>query len=887
MPRADLKKQLQAALGGTYTLERELGRGGMAIVFLALDAKHKRPVALKVLRNELAISLGPERFRREIELAARLQHPHILSVLDSGEAGTGLLWFTMPYIEGESLRQRLARERQLPVEDAVRIATEAARALDYAHRQGIIHRDIKPENILLTKDGDTLVADFGIGRALGALDADGRITETGVIVGTPAYMSPEQSAGEREADGRTDIYSLGTVLYEMLVGEPPFAGATAQAMIAKRMSGEIPSARRMRPAVPEAVEQAVRKALALVPADRYATSAEFARALGGPQPTQTSAATAPATTSPAPPSQPASARRKVPIAATSLALGFLVGVGVLFAWRSRSVNGPSSSGPIRLAVLPFDNLGESADSYFADGMTDAVREKLTALPGLEVVAPASSGQYRHSNKPMSEIGRELGARYLVVGKVRWAKGPGTSSRVEVQPALVDAGTAADKWEQSFDAPLTDVFQVQADIAGKVAQQLKVALTPAAQQTLAQRPTQNLDAYDAYLRGKEIARRGISAAIQHAAAAAFREAVERDSTFALAWAALSSVSSGAYATGVPRPALGDSARLAAERAVALARDLPEAHAAMGLYYWLVTADNPRAFAEDSTALMRAPNNVQLLTRIASTEQSLARWSAALAHLQQAARLDPRDDDAIERLGRVHIFLRHYVDAREVLDRGIALDPRNISLVEDRAMVALAQGDLAGARSITRTALASIDSTTLAAYIATYYDLGWVLDSAQEHVLLGLGPASFDNDRAGWALVLAQQHAFRGELTRARAYADTARAAFEANIKATPNDAEQHALLGLALAYMGRKAEAVTEGERVATLVPMSKDATSGVYYQHQLARIYILVGQPEKALDTLEPLLKIPYFLSPAWLKIDPNFAPLRGNPRFERLVSGN
>src|SRR5690348_5263031 len=213
----DLRSQLQAGLSGSYTLERELGRGGMATVFLAQDLKHDRPVALKVLHPELAMSLGPERFLREIKLAARLQHPHILTVLDSGETG-GRLWFTMPFVEGESLRDRLRRERQLPVDDALRIAREAAQALQYAHQHGVVHRDIKPENLLLTQDGNTLVADFGIARALGS-GAEQRLTETGLAVGTPAYMSPEQASGESDLTARSDIYSLGAVLYEMLAGE--------------------------------------------------------------------------------------------------------------------------------------------------------------------------------------------------------------------------------------------------------------------------------------------------------------------------------------------------------------------------------------------------------------------------------------------------------------------------------------------------------------------------------------------------------------------------------------------------------------------------------------------------------------------------------------------
>ncbi|HEU4525142.1 MAG TPA: serine/threonine-protein kinase, partial [Gemmatimonadales bacterium] len=259
---------LREGLRDRYVFDRQLGRGGMATVYLAQDLRHDRPVALKVLHPELAASMGPERFQREIRLAARLQHPHILTVHDSGEittpGRTPVLWFTMPYVEGESLRDRLRRERQLPVDDALRIIREAAQALQYAHDHGVIHRDIKPENLLLTRDGSTLVADFGIARALGG-ESDARLTETGLSVGTPAYMSPEQAAGDRGVDARTDVYSLGAVLYEMLAGEPPYTGATTQALIVKRLTEPAPSVRAVRSSVPESVDQAMRKALAAVP----------------------------------------------------------------------------------------------------------------------------------------------------------------------------------------------------------------------------------------------------------------------------------------------------------------------------------------------------------------------------------------------------------------------------------------------------------------------------------------------------------------------------------------------------------------------------------------------------------------------------------------------
>jgi len=287
----DLFTHVQAALAGGYAIERELGRGGMATVYLAQDLKHGRPVAIKVLAPELAAALGRERFLREIETAARLSHPHILPLHDSGEAD-GFLYYVMPYVAGESLRDRLNRELQLPIEDAVTIAGEVATALSYAHSRDVVHRDVKPENILLS-EGQAIVADFGIA---GAIDAagGGKLTRTGIVLGTPAYMSPEQGAGDRALDGRSDVYSLGCLLYEMLAGEPPFTGPTAQAIIAKRFTDPVPSVRRLRETVPVPMDQAIAKALARAPADRFATPHQFAEALRASAQARSDAVAAPA-----------------------------------------------------------------------------------------------------------------------------------------------------------------------------------------------------------------------------------------------------------------------------------------------------------------------------------------------------------------------------------------------------------------------------------------------------------------------------------------------------------------------------------------------------------------------------------------------------------------
>ncbi len=871
---ADLRAQLQAGLGGSYTLERELGRGGMATVFLAQDLKHDRPVALKVLHPELAATLGPERFLREIRLAARLQHPHILTVLDSGDTG-GRLWFTMPYVEGETLRARLTREKQLPVGDALRIAREAASGLDYAHRHGVIHRDIKPENLLLTADGQVLVADFGIGRAMEGAGGAERLTETGMIVGTPAYMSPEQSAGERDLDARTDIYSLGTVLYEMLAGEPPFTGPNAQSIIAKRISGQVPSLRRARPTVPEDIERATLQALASFPADRYASAADFARAL---EVTATTEIRQPSATV-AHRARPGFSLRR-PVTA-ALLVGFLIGVGVLFAWRRNHAPAAAEAGERRVAVLPFENLGDSADAYFADGITDAVRGKLTGLPGMRVTGSNSSRQYRGTEKSPQEIGRELGVDFILVGNVRWQKSAG-ASRVQVSPELIEVASAEARWQQPFDAALTDVFQVQADIAGRVAQALDVAIG-SREETLADRPTRNLQAYDAYLKGQARFAAGPSPVNLRQAVDLFERAVALDSGFVDAWVGLSLASALLYSNGAPSPQVADRARTAADRALALDAKDPDAYWALGGYYRLVVGADAKAVEQYAKGLALVPGHPDLLRGLGLAEVGLGRWEDAVATLRKSRQLDPRSAGTAGVLANALLWLRRYDEALEASDQAAALAPSALNVVEGKAMIHLARGDLAAAQQVL-TPPPDVDLPGFVAYMATFWDLYWPLDAEQRALVKRLTPSAFDNDAGTWGLAVAGVYEVEGDPRRAAAYGDSARAAFEQQLTATPDDAQRKVLHGLALAYMGKKDAAIREAEAGAALAPVAGDATGGTYYQHQLVRIYILVGEHEKALDRLEPLLRQPYYLSPGWLKLDPTFDPLRKNPRFQRLV---
>src|ERR1041384_8233319 len=414
----DAAGRLTAALSRSYRIERELGRGGMATVYLAHDLRHKRAVAIKVLR--------PERFLREIETTANLRHPGILPLYDSGEAD-GFLYYVMPFVEGETLRDRLARERRLPVDDALQIAREAAEALGYAHARGVIHRDIKPENILL-ENRHAVLADFGIAKAVSALGG-GSLTQTGLAVGTPAYMSPEQVLADATLDGRSDLYSLGCVLFEMLTGEAPFAAATPQRTIARRLTEPPPVLVAPRPEAGPELSGVMERVLATDPAVRHATAAEFANALAVPWRSD--------------PAQTAASRRTTGATAT-----------------------PGRGVPTRaagLVVLPFVNRSpDAADEYFSDGLTEEVISDLASIKALSVISRTSAMRFKGTDKDVRTIGRELGVRSVLEGSVRKA---GSSLRITAQ--LIDAEADAQLWSEKYSGTLDDVFEVQERVAREI------------------------------------------------------------------------------------------------------------------------------------------------------------------------------------------------------------------------------------------------------------------------------------------------------------------------------------------------------------------------------------------------------------------------------------
>ena len=870
---------------GSYEIVAPLGAGGMGEVYRARDSKLKREVAVKVLPQSLAADPDAlARFEREALAVAALSHPNILSIFDFGTQD-GVAYAVTELLEGETLRGKLDTG-PIAQRQAIDYALQAAKGLSAAHEKGIVHRDLKPENLFVSKDGHLKILDFGLAKKVETVTPEEKTsaptgavhTEAGTVMGTMGYMSPEQVRG-LPVDHRSDLFSLGTILYEMLSGKRAFKRDTASDTIAAIMRDEPPELTQSGRNISPALDHIVKHCLEKDRSRRFQSAQDIAFAL--------SETSSPTTASGVQLAAPPTSKTKALIAVAA-AVVVLSTVGVFLLRRPRP-GGGEAGGVKRVAVLPFENLGAPEDDYFADGISDAVRGKLTSVPGLEVIARGSSTPYKKTNKTPPEIARELDAHYLLTATVRWQKGGG-GNRVQVSPELVEiraSGAPASKWQQPFDAAITDVFQVQSDIATKVAQALGSALAAGEQKRLSEKPTQNLPAYDAFLKGEEILNMGDSdPAGLRKALGFYEQAVALDPGFAQAWAKVSQANSLLYANTTPTPALADGARQAGEKAVALGPDRPEGFLALGNYERLIARDFNRALAQFEKGLRVAPGDASLLRVTALAEQGLGRWDASVEHLKQAERLDPRWVPNLRGLGEALLNLRRYPEAREVFDRGLALTPANLALIEDKAAAFLGEGDLPGARATLDAASRAVEPTALVAFIAYYLDLVWVLGDEQQHLLLRLTPSAFDDDRGSWAICLSQAYALKGDAANVHTYAEEARKAYEEQLRATPDDPARRLALGLSLAYLGRKEEAIREGERGVALAPVSKDGLNGPYYQHQLARIYMLVGEPEKALDQIEPLLKIPYVLSPGWLKIDPNFDPLRKNPRFQKLVAG-
>jgi serine/threonine-protein kinase len=621
-----LLNRLKEALAGRYTIEREVGHGGMATVYLAEDVKHRRPVALKVLSPQLAAGLGTERFLREIQIAARLTHPHILPLHDSGEAG-GLPYYVMPYVEGETLRGRLTRERQLPIEDALRITREVADALGYAHHRDIVHRDIKPENILF-QTGHAVVSDFGIARAINVA-GKGRMTGTGIAVGTPGYMSPEQAGGDEELDGRSDVYSLGCVLFEMLAGGPPFTGWSAQAILARQTLEPVPRLRTFRDTVPEWLEQAVRRALANAPVDRFGGAAEFVAALSKASP---------------------------------------VTVADTIPTRAQTAPAPEHS----IGVLPFLNLSADPEiGYFCDGMAEEILNALSSIPSLRVASRTSSFAFKGGTEDIRAIGEKLRVRTVLEGSVRRA-----DTKLRVTAQLINAADGFHLWSQTYDREMKDVFAVQDEIARAIVNALKMNLENASGAVLVEPHTDNLEAYALYMKARYLWRRKSAGALQKCIEY-FEQAIALDPCYSLAFAGLadSYVTLG-YWNYLPPKQVFPRARAAAESAVRIDDRLAEAHTSRACVSLLYDWDWPRAEQDFLRAIQLKDGYSTAHFWYACYLWSMGRAAESVDQASRAQALAQLSPVVNANLGWALYFARRYDEAITQCRKALDLDAHSL-------------------------------------------------------------------------------------------------------------------------------------------------------------------------------------------------------------------
>ena len=818
---------------------------------------------------------------------AALDHPNIVTI-HSVEEAEGQHFITMQLVRGRTLAE-IVPENGLPLREFFRIAIPLADAVAAAHAKGVTHRDIKPANVMVTEDGLVKVLDFGLAKLLPEDDGETLVsgpTPTGAVMGTLNYMSPEQLRGE-EADRRSDIFSLGIVLYEMATGEVPFQGKTSLDIAASILRDKPTEMTTVRRGLPRHLERIIRICLDDEPGRRYQTGLDLHNQLEhlreeveGGRPSR-------------PPAAPGGRRRWWLPAAAAAAIVIAV-VGSFLAGRTgprpagQPQPAPSPAGS-RIVVLPFEDLGEPTVEYFALGLTEEISGRLAAHDGLGVISRISANQYAGSAKTARQIGDELKVAYILRGSVQWAAGGNGASRVRILPNLIRVADDTQIWSDPYVRSVDDIFEVQSEIATRVAEQLGRRLGDVATSGAAERPTESLAAYQAYLRGLHYTRRGVYTMENYGQAIeALREAVTADPGFAAAWAMLARNHAFLYGTRMDRTAERQLlAREAMDRAVELAPDDPAVRLAVGYFHYDIAREYGRALEEFEIAESRLPSSYEVHEAKGYVLRRQGRWQEALDSLNRAFDLNPRDSAMGAEVAETYAVLRDYDEAIRRYDESIALDPEQTWAYVAKAWALwLRDADLPAARAT----LAHMPDTGESLAIWSWF---WqeIYEGSTEQAL-----ARLPDDPAVWiespdwrqpaALLVAQAHELGGDGEAARAAYETAAALLRREVEAAPQDARLHSALGLACAGLGRGEDARRHSRRAVELYPTERDAIAGATFLADLALVYARTGRHESSIELLEDLLSRPTLVSGAWLRLDPRWRPLAGEPGFRELTRG-
>ena len=877
---------------GRYTLIKVLGRGGMGIVWLARDEALERDVALKFLPDLMIHDRSMfDELRRETKRCLELTHPHIVRIHDflHDERAGGI---SMEYIDGETL-SNLRAEKEQRVFEPDEITTwisQLCDALDYAHtRANVIHCDLKPANLMVNQRGELKITDFGIARSL--TDSVSRLTIEQGRSGTLIYMSPQQLNGEC-CTHLDDIYSLGATIYELLTSKPPFYSGNIDRQICERIAPSMTVRRKeldIEPAlVPQLWEDVVAACLAKDPSRRPQSAAEVAQQLRI-TPAQTRTRAVPRKR----------LNRKTPIIGGIAALCVLALAGFYFGvlnWQAKPVSEAVVAIPEKsIAVLPFENRSEEkANAYFAEGIQDEILTRLSKIADLKVISRTSTQQYKSAPENLSEIARQLGVAHILEGSVQKN---GDAVRVNVQ--LIKAANDSHLWADTFDRKLTDIFSVESEVAKAIADQLRAKLTGQEEQVITAKPTDNVEAYDAYLRGLAYTLKTLpTSANALGGQRYFKEAVRLDPKFPLAWAQLSIVDSRAYSTQSLQPtvALREEARRAAETALTLQPDLGEAVLAKGSYYYFCLKDYDTAVRYFEQARQLLPNSSRIPESLAYVARRRGQWDRSESYFNEAEKLDPRNVYLLTQHASTYIDLRRFPEALRKLEQVLDITPDDVDALALKASIAQAEGDLPRASALLAPLRPGADDSS--AVETQVYQA--ILERRPASIIPRLKEILAQPDPAlgyingglrfwlGWAQEAAGDHAAAEETWR------QARSELESFLKDQP---ENYTLIGyLALTNMGLgdKAAALAFSEQAVAANPIEKDSLTGPFPIEVLARVAARLGEPDRAIAALQKLLSVPYAgvvgnlpLTPALLRVDPMFDPLRNDPRFQKLVASS
>ncbi len=862
-----------------YKILEKLGEGGMGVVYEAEDIKLKRTIALKFLSPQ-ALGAGEEkaRFIHEAQAAAALNHPNICTIHEIDDTESEL-FIAMEYVEGRTLKDRI-QSGPLNLEEARNITVQIAEGLQAARSRNIVHRDIKPANIMITGEGRVKIMDFGLAKS----PERTQITRAGTTVGTVAYMSPEQTRGGT-ADHRSDIWSLGVVLYEMIAGSLPFKGGHEQALMYSILNEDPQPLTGLRSDVPMDFEKIVGKCLEKEPSWRYQHVDDLIVDLN-------KAAASLATH----PNEIATERKTAPrkknvtarILGTTLIVALLIIILMVAYTRFFGHAEKEPESPMqKVAVLFFENLGSSEDEYFANGITDAITARLAGIHGLGIISRQSTIQYKDSDKSIREIGGELGADYILEGTIQRERPGDPTSRIRIIPQLIRVSDDIHLWADTYDEDMTEVFRVQSDIAERVARALDVTLLESEREALVVAPTENLEAYEYYLRGNEHFSRRYNDEITMMAVRMYERATELDPEFTAAWAKLAQAHVWAfYSQYGATPEWRTAAKGALDKAYELDQNSPDVQMAFGYYYYYGCHEFNRALEYFEKGRTSRPNDIEILNGIAFLKRRLGRWGEAAALLEKAADLNPRYFASVVELGITYLTMRRYDRAERLLERALFLAPEDQNTrIYKTLLYLLSDGDKEKAGESLMEGSEVLKPAQLG-FEEEGYALTRVLPEKYAELVNEVPPEEYGvQDTTLFHLGLAEMYHQLGLEERAREYWKKV----QARLKPARNPIllyDVDLCRGLAYAGLGRNKEALRLARESIAKDPLSVDAFLGTFHLELAALIFVRTGAYEEAIDQLEVLLSVPSKTSRALFRLDPAWDPLRDHPRFRKLVEG-